>query len=170
MQLARILIAFLALAQVTPAYAKNDKSPSGPSEVPSSSSAPRPDNGNRPEAAKAAKEPKTDARGKADKDPKDSKPPKAVKNPELANGVPANSPAALSGDQDEALRAVEAREALPLAWIVAIAEATAGVHVVNARLVRIDNVLLYQLTLLNDEGRSWRAYYLARSGNPVALN
>lgn len=151
MQLARIILALLALAHVTPAVAENDKTPPGQSAAPGNAGSANAGVGNTNQ-------------------PMAEKPPKANANQNKGNGVLADPPTPLSDDQDEALRAVEAHEALPLARIVAIAEATAGVHVVDARLVRIDNVLLYQLTLLNDDGRSWRAYYLARSGNPVAIN
>jgi uncharacterized membrane protein YkoI len=76
---------------------------------------------------------------------------------------------ATPNEVDEAQRAVKAREALPLARIVAVAETRSTGHVINARLVRVDGVLLYQLTLLDEAGRSWREYYYARTGNPVAL-
>jgi len=35
--------------------------------------------------------------------------------------------------------------------------------------VRVSGVLLYQLTLLDDAGHSWRVYYHALRGNPVVL-
>lgn len=74
-----------------------------------------------------------------------------------------------AADQDEAQRAVETHEALPLARIVAVAETRSAGHVINARLVRVDGVLLYQLTLLDEDGRSWREYYHARTGHPVVI-
>ena len=80
------------------------------------------------------------------------------------NGPPGQSN---SAEQDDAQRAVENREALPLARIVAVAEGRSTGHVINARLVRVDGVLLYQLTLLDESGRSWREYYYARTGNPA---
>ena len=52
--------------------------------------------------------------------------------------------------------------------IVAIAEQRRGGKVINARLLRIDSVLLYQLTIL-DGGHSWREYYNAATGNPVVI-
>ena len=82
------------------------------------------------------------------------------------NGPPGQSN---SAEQDDAQRAVENREALPLARIVAVAEGRSTGHVINARLVRVDGVLLYQLTLLDESGRSWREYYYARTGNPVII-
>ena len=40
---------------------------------------------------------------------------------------------------------------------------------VNAKLLQIDDTLLYELTLLDETGRSWREYYYARTGNPVII-
>ena len=67
----------------------------------------------------------------------------------------------------EAQRAVETHQALPLARIVAVAATRSEGRVVNAKLMRIDDTLLYELTLLDETGRSWREYYYARTGNPV---
>lgn len=72
-------------------------------------------------------------------------------------------------DQDAAQDAVETEQALPLVEIVKIAKSLNDGRVVNARLLRINGVLLYQLTMLDESGRSWRDYYLARSGNPVSM-
>lgn len=82
------------------------------------------------------------------------------------NGPPGQNK---SAEQDDAQQAVENREALPLAKIVAVAEGRSTGHVINAKLVRVDGVLLYQLTLLDESGRSWREYYYARTGNPVII-
>ena len=76
---------------------------------------------------------------------------------------------ATANELAEAQRAVDAREALPLARIVAVAETRSTGRVINARLLRANGVLLYALTLLDDAGRSWREYYYARTGNPVAI-
>lgn len=83
-------------------------------------------------------------------------------------GYPASKPGA-SSDQDAAQRAVLRHEALPLSKIIGIAEKLTEGRVINARLLRVSGVLLYQLTVLNSEGRSWRDYYSAASGNPVVL-
>jgi hypothetical protein len=72
-------------------------------------------------------------------------------------------------DQDAAQQAVERLEALPLAKIVKIAERRAVGKVINARLLRVSGVLLYQLTRLDDGGKSWRDYYNAATGNPVLV-
>ena len=82
------------------------------------------------------------------------------------NGPPGQNK---SAEQDDAQQAVENREALPLAKIVAVAEGRSTGHVINAKLVRVDGVLLYRLTLLDESGRSWREYYYARTGNPVII-
>jgi hypothetical protein len=83
--------------------------------------------------------------------------------------APPSTGRSVTEELDEATQAVRSQEALPLARIVAVAESRSTGHVVNARLVRIDGVLLYQLTLLDVDGRSWREFYYARSGNPVVL-
>ena len=64
---------------------------------------------------------------------------------------------------------VASREALPLARIITIAETGTTGRVINARLTRVDGTLLYQLTFLDDSGRSWREYFYARTGNPVVI-
>jgi len=73
----------------------------------------------------------------------------------------------VSSDQDAAQQAVRRHEAMPLARIIGIAERRTPARVINARLLRVSGVLLYQLTLLDKDGRSWRDYYAAASGNPV---
>lgn len=75
----------------------------------------------------------------------------------------------MPSDQDAAQRAVQRREALPLSKIIGIAQKQTEGRVINARLLRVSGVLLYQLTILDGEGRSWRDYYSAASGNPVVL-
>jgi hypothetical protein len=82
---------------------------------------------------------------------------------------PANAVAPGPKDQNEAQKAVEEHRALPLAKIIKIAEGRDKGEVINARLVRVSGVLLYQLTLLDDAGNSWRVYYHALRGNPVVL-
>jgi hypothetical protein len=72
-------------------------------------------------------------------------------------------------DQDAAHSAVLRLEALPLAKIIKIAERRMAGRVINARLLRVSGVLLYQLTRLDEVGRSWRDYYNAATGNPVVL-
>lgn len=70
---------------------------------------------------------------------------------------------------DDLRRAVESHEALPLAQIARIAESRSDGRVIDAQLLTVQGVLLYRLTLLDDTGRSWREYYVARTGNPVKL-
>ena len=87
-----------------------------------------------------------------------------------AGGQPgARDDPGVPSDQDAAQRAVQRREALPLSKIIGIAERQTEGRVINARLLRVSGVLLYQLTILDGDGRSWRDYYLAASGNPVVL-
>jgi hypothetical protein len=144
-----LLLAALVMALSAPAVlaAKPDKTPPG-------------------QAADKAEPP-----GQANRGDKPEPPGQAGGGPNTpgpdGNGPPGQGGAAT--EQDDAQRAVERHEALPLARIVAVAETRSSGHVINARLVRIDGVLLYQLTLLDDGGRSWREYYYARTGNPVVI-
>ena len=78
-------------------------------------------------------------------------------------------PPAAPSDPEAARLLVLTQEALPLARIVAAAEARSRGHVIDARLVRLKDALLYQLTMLDDAGRSWRDYYDAATGQPVVL-
>jgi len=100
-----------------------------------------------------------DAPDKAKKDPKPA-------GPSTPPAKPSTPPA---GDQDEAQQAVQEQAALPLAKIIKIAEGRQVGRVINARLLRVSGVLLYQLTRLDDGGNSWRDYYNAATGNPVVL-
>lgn len=95
---------------------------------------------------------------------------------ELTGSIPPKTGAAAppppnstTRELEEAQHAVETREALPLARVVAAAESRTTGHVINARLVRIDGFLLYQLTFLDETGRSWRDFFYARTGYPVVL-
>ena len=104
--------------------------------------------------------------------PKPDKPPKAdpPKQAKKGDPTPKTTPKKpLVPDQDAAQKAVALKQALPLAKIIAIAATHSAGRVINARLVQINSVLLYQLTLLDEAGRSWREYYHASSGNPVVL-
>lgn len=160
-----ILLAALVMALTPPAVlAKTDKTPPG-------------------QAAKAAN---PEPPGQARQDDKQEPPGQGGSGPNPPGpdgagppGPDGNGPPGPDGDgppgqsmatdQDDAQRAVERHEALPLARIVAVAETRSDGHVINARLVRIEGVLLYQLTMLDDTGRSWREYYDARTGNPVVI-
>jgi hypothetical protein len=148
-----ILLAALAIS-LTPsaALAKNDKTPPG--------QAIKSDKPEPPGQAKNADKP--DPPGQSKNSGKANPP--GLNKPDDSPGsaaVPSNT------DADEAQRAVERHEALPLAKIIKIAEGQTTGRVIDARLVRASGVLLYQLTFLDDTGRSWRAYFYARSGNPV---
>jgi hypothetical protein len=153
MRLAIGMLALLALALGPPAFAKtNQTAPGQIAAAGAGSSGAGSANGN------AFGKDKADPPGKSGADG----PPGQSDNPPTPDKPP---PAAL--EQDEALRVVEQREALPLAQIVALAETRTGAHVVDARLMRVDGVLLYRLILLSDVGRSWRLYLDARTGTVV---
>jgi hypothetical protein len=160
-----ILLATLAITLSPPAaLAKTDKTP--PGQV---------DEADKPDPPGQAKPDKPDPPGQVKNGDK-PEPPGHVKHDEPPGQVkkggdaPNLTPPGTANDEiDEAQRAVERHEALPLAKIISIAEAGTTGRVINARLVRIDSTLLYQLTFLDDAGLSWRAYYYARSGNPVNI-
>jgi uncharacterized membrane protein YkoI len=150
-----IILATLAIALSPPAaLAKNDKTP--PGQV---------DKADKPDPPGQAKPDKPQPPGQVKNGDK-PQPPGQVKK---GDGPAAAPPGTAAAEVDEAQQAVERHEALPLAKIITIAEAGTTGRVINARLVRIDSTLLYQLTFLDDAGRSWRAYYYARSGNPVNI-
>ena len=94
-------------------------------------------------------------------------PPGQTKNNDGSEAIPDDPSTA--EEVTEAQRAVASREALPLARIITIAETGTTGRVINARLTRVDGTLLYQLTFLDDSGRSWREYFYARTGNPVVI-
>jgi hypothetical protein len=145
--LAILLAALVITLSPAAALAKSDKTPPG----------------------QAAKAEKPEPPGQADR----TEPPGQAKNDPPGpdgEGPPGQARGSSAGsDQNEARRAVEASEALPLARIVTIAETRTDGHVIDARLVRVEGTLLYQLTLLDTDGRSWREYYYARTGNPVVV-
>jgi hypothetical protein len=149
------ILAALLLISSSPAWAKDDKpgpTPPGQSHV-APGQPPSP-----PVPPGQAKEPPGQA--------KDHEPPGQAKKP--GEGVaPGGSGVALS--PDEIRVALERRDALPLAEIVAIAESRRNARMINAELVEVDGFLLYLLTMLDETGHSWRDYYYARTGNPVTI-
>lgn len=75
--------------------------------------------------------------------------------------------AAGTSDQNGALRAVQSGAALPLSVIVDLAQKNWPGRVIDAKLVRFPAGLLYQLTILSDDGVSRRVYYDAHSARPA---
>lgn len=83
-------------------------------------------------------------------------------------GGGANSPDAFhTSDQNGALKAVQSGAALPLSVIVDLAQKNWPGRVIDAKLVRFPAGLLYQLTILSDDGVSRRVYYDAHSARPA---
>lgn len=68
------------------------------------------------------------------------------------------------GDHDRARRAVEAGEILPLARIVAIAEASFEGRMVDVELEKDDGRFVYELELLTTAGHVIELTYDARTG------
>jgi hypothetical protein len=69
--------------------------------------------------------------------------------------------------EEEALRAVRLGQAVPLSRIVGVLERTNGSKVLDAKLVKAGNVLLYRLKLLSVDGKVTTEFYHAPTGQPV---
>ena len=155
-----IVLGALVIAFSPPAFAKPGDTPPGQS-VKADKSEP-PGQSNKPD--------KSEPPGQSNGPPDQTKNEPNGKGPD-GSGPPGRTTSSdgTSSEQNEAQRAVESRQALPLAKIVTIAQSQTTGRVIDAQLVRIDDVLLYRLTLLDESGRSWREYYYARTGNPVII-
>ena len=73
-------------------------------------------------------------------------------------------------DQQQALDAVESGKAMPLAEIVAAFTGAGLGEVIDADLVTISGILLYQLRIIDTEGVVRTIYYDAKSGRAVEAN
>jgi hypothetical protein len=164
-----IIAAALMIALSPPALAKSDRSPSPPPGP--SAKADKPEKPSKSEPDKPGKPEKPEKPAKPEKLDKPEPPGETTGSITPPGRTPSTGPSGQTTDMelDEAQRAVQEHEALPLARIIAVAESRTTGHVINAKLLRIDGSLLYQLTLLDDTGLSWREYYLARTGNPVII-
>ncbi len=69
-----------------------------------------------------------------------------------------------SGDHDEALRAVEARQALPIARIMEIAVRAVPGEIIEIELDRDDGTLIYEVEVLSSAGRVRKVEIDARTG------
>jgi len=67
-------------------------------------------------------------------------------------------------DQDVAREAVKKREVLSLATVTALVGETTKGRVLDVELVRLAGVYLYEVTVLEPDGRLYKLYYNARSG------
>lgn len=92
--------------------------------------------------------------------------PDTSNRPSPSDRLGANAPT----DQGEALAAVKSGKALPLSRILDIARQDGLGRVINARLVNLRGVVLYELTILDDGGYRRRAYYFARTGLRATVN
>jgi uncharacterized membrane protein YkoI len=88
-----------------------------------------------------------------------------------ANSAPPNTrpaPASIADHaEEEALRAVQSGQAVPLSRIVGVLEMTNGGEVIDAKLVEAGNVLLYRLKLLLPDGSVTTEFYHAPTGRRV---
>lgn len=67
-------------------------------------------------------------------------------------------------DHDEALRAVEARQALPIARIMEIAQRAVPGEIIEIELDRDDDTLVYEVEVLSSAGRVRKVEIDARTG------
>lgn len=77
------------------------------------------------------------------------------------------APKSPPSDQDDALVAVQRREAVPLEQIMGGLRQRSAGQVVDAALIRRDGVLYYRLTVLDPSGQVNALFFLARTGQPV---
>ena len=70
--------------------------------------------------------------------------------------------------QEGALKAVQANRALPLADILSRARLLAEGEIIDAQLIEVRRILVYQIKVLGKSGDVSELYFYARSGAPVA--
>jgi hypothetical protein len=83
-------------------------------------------------------------------------------------GPPTGAHVETQQDQNDARAAVQNGTSVPLSEVLALA-AQQGGRAIDAKLIRVQGMLLYQVTMLSDKGVSRRLYFYARTGNPVQL-
>ena len=81
-----------------------------------------------------------------------------------ADGSAGNQVTKVPKDQDVAREAVKNREVLSLAAVTALVGDTTKGRVLDVELVRLAGVYLYEVTVLEPDGRLHKLYYNARSG------
>lgn len=77
------------------------------------------------------------------------------------------APAPASTDQDAALDAVKSGKAVPLETIVGDVKQKGDGEVLDAHQVTARGFLLYEIKVLEPDGKVTNLYYYARSGQPV---
>ncbi|MDB5539411.1 MAG: hypothetical protein JWQ89_1138 [Devosia sp.] len=82
----------------------------------------------------------------------------------------APSPDGLALGQEAALKAVRDRKALPLEDILLRAKLLTDGDIIDAQLIAVQDLLLYELKVLGKAGDVSELYFYARSGNPVETN
>lgn len=74
-----------------------------------------------------------------------------------------------SGDHDDALAAVEARQALPLTRIFEIAQTAVPGEIIEVELDREDGRLIYEVDILTNTGRLRQVEIDARTGEVLEV-
>lgn len=73
-------------------------------------------------------------------------------------------------DEDFALEAVRTKRALPLAVVLAGAGQSVAGEVIDARLVRVRGLLVYEVKSMTRDGHVSMSYYYASSGRKVTTD
>jgi hypothetical protein len=73
-------------------------------------------------------------------------------------------------NQQLALEAVRKHRALPLEDIMLRAKLLTDGEIIDARLISVDNILLYELKVLGKAGEVSQLFFYARSGAPVEIS
>ena len=90
-------------------------------------------------------------------------------NPNAPDMPAGNTPSgkAVSLSPDEALVMVRTKRALPLTDLTEIVRQRSGAEMVDAELLRIDQMLIYGIKVIDPAGRLSVQYYYARSGRYI---
>jgi hypothetical protein len=84
--------------------------------------------------------------------------------PSTSVSSPAAPDAAITLSPEQVRDAVDARQAMPLAALGDVIQARGGGEIVDASLLRVDQMLVYALKVLDPLGRLSVQYFHARSG------
>lgn len=87
----------------------------------------------------------------------------------IAGDIDAIVPDEVPMSQEEALEAVQSRKAVPLAPIIAELQ-NSNVQVVDARLLALKGILVYEVRVIAENGDVGELYFYARTGKRIATN
>jgi len=87
-----------------------------------------------------------------------------------STGLGLDSADGLTLNQEQALAAVRGKRALPLEEILLRAKLLTDGDIIDAQLIAVQDILLYELKVLGKAGDVSELYFYARSGLPVETN